>query len=58
MSIKLSNRPGKEEIEKALDTLKGRAKRNGKKTLEKHFGALKRGLDGLEFQKEVRNDWA
>jgi hypothetical protein len=27
------------------------------KTLAKHFGALKRGLDGLEYQRELRNQW-
>ena len=29
----------------------------GKKTLATHFGKLKRGLDGLEYQKMVRNEW-
>jgi len=28
-----------------------------KKTLAAHFGKLKRGLDGLEYQKTVRNEW-
>ena len=28
-----------------------------KKTLEKHYGCLKRGLDGLEYQKACRNEW-
>jgi len=58
MGIKLSNQPTKAEIEKALNTLKKRATGIEKKTLEKHFGVLKRGIDGLEFQKQIRNDWA
>ena len=32
--------------------------KNGKKTLADVYGKLKRGLDGLEYQKAVRNgDW-
>ena len=27
------------------------------KSLRKHFGKLKRGLDGLSYQKKVRNEW-
>jgi hypothetical protein len=28
-----------------------------KHTLRKFVGKLKRGLDGLDYQKEVRNEW-
>ena len=28
-----------------------------KKGLQKHVGKLKRGLDGLDYQKQVRNEW-
>ncbi len=28
-----------------------------KNTLRKSVGKLKRGLDGLDYQKEARNDW-
>ena len=35
----------------------GKKKSPGKKTLIKHFGKLKRGIDGLEYQKVVRNEW-
>ena len=31
--------------------------KEGKKTLEKHYGCLIRGLDGLEYQKTCRNEW-
>ena len=27
------------------------------KSLAKHLGKLKRGIDGLDYQKEVRNEW-
>lgn len=28
-----------------------------KKTLAAHFGKLKRGLDGVEYQKTMRDEW-
>jgi len=31
-------------------------KRNVNK-LKKHFGTLQRGIDGVEFQNKVRNEW-
>jgi len=31
--------------------------RKPRKTLAAHFGTLKRGYDGLEYQKEMRNEW-
>ncbi|MDR1975152.1 MAG: hypothetical protein LBQ31_10875 [Bacteroidales bacterium] len=27
------------------------------KTMSSHFGALKRGIDGLEYQKQLRDEW-
>ena len=44
----------KEKVQKALSRLV--EKKKGK-SLKKHFGKLKRGLDGLEYQKQVRNAW-
>ena len=32
-------------------------KKPSKKGLQKHVGKLKRGLDGLAYQKEVRHEW-
>ena len=32
-------------------------KKQEKRTLIQHFGKLKRGIDGLEYQKAVRNEW-
>ena len=40
-----------EELIKKIDKLK-------KGKMAKHFGALKRGLDGLEYQKKIRNEWS
>ena len=40
-----------------LSTLLAKVERPRKKTLAAHFGKLKRGLDGLEYQKMVRNEW-
>lgn len=43
-----------ETLANALNRIKESKK---KKTPAKHFGALKRGLDGLEYQKEMRDGW-
>ena len=40
-----------------LSMLLAKIERPRKKTLAPHFGKLKRGLDGLEYQKMVRNEW-
>lgn len=37
-----------------LEKIKKQHKGKKKKTLAKHFGCLKRGIDGLEYQKTVR----
>jgi hypothetical protein len=42
------------------DILAKRGKELDKKRsdkLKKHFGSLKRGIDGLEYQKNIRNEW-
>ena len=31
--------------------------KKGKKTLEKFYGCLRRGFDGLEYQKACRSEW-
>ena len=41
----------KEALEKTL------AKKS-KKSIRKHFGNLKRGLDAVTHQKKLRDDWA
>jgi hypothetical protein len=49
MVIEVKNK-SKEEILKLLE------KKSPKKSFSKHFGALKRGIDGLQYQKEMRKD--
>jgi hypothetical protein len=51
MIIKVKKGATPTDIEKALDRLSKGKKRP---TLKKHFGVLKRGLDGLTYQKGVR----
>jgi hypothetical protein len=54
MTIEIKTPVTKEKVQQAIEQL---SKESGKKNLRKHFGALKRNLDGLEYQKQVRNDW-
>ncbi len=35
----------------------GKTKPKTAGNLKKHFGKLKLGIDGLEFQKKVRSEW-
>ncbi|BAU55526.1 hypothetical protein [Mucilaginibacter gotjawali] len=54
MTIEIKNPVTKEKVQQAIALLN---KETGKKSLRKHFGKLKRGIDGLAYQKEVRNEW-
>lgn len=54
MTIEIKSPVTKEKVEQAIEQLK---KETEPKNLRKHFGKLKRNLDGLEYQKQVRNDW-
>ena len=54
MTIEIKTPVTKEKVEEAIALL---TKENGKKSLRKHFGKLKRNLDGLEYQKQVRDGW-
>ncbi|HJW29973.1 MAG TPA: hypothetical protein VJ508_12115 [Saprospiraceae bacterium] len=54
MVIELQKPITKKGVKKAL-SLASKGKR--KKNLRKHFGKLKRDLDGLDYQKKVRNEW-
>ena len=54
MTIEIKTPITKEKVEEAIDKL---TKESGKKTLRKHFGKLKRGIDGLDYQNQVRNEW-
>lgn len=54
MTIEIKNPVTKEKVQQAIEQLN---KETEKKSLRKHFGKLKRNLDGLEYQKQVRNEW-
>jgi len=53
MVITIKKGASSEEIQKALSKLE---KNKKKPSLKKHFGVLKRGLDGVIYQKEMRNE--
>jgi hypothetical protein len=56
MIVKISKKASDAEIKKALNSL---SKKRGKKgfSAKKFFGKLVRGLDGLSYQRAVRNEW-
>jgi hypothetical protein len=47
----------KEITPENVNKLLGQIKKNHKQTIAKHFGKLKRGLDGMKYQKAARNEW-
>jgi hypothetical protein len=47
----------KKATKKQVDELLKKVTTSKTSKIAKHFGALKRGIDGLAFQKKVRNDW-
>ena len=53
MIIEIKKPVTAEKVKEALSQI---AKKNKKKSLRKHFGELKRGLDGNDYQKKVRNE--
>jgi len=54
MTIEIKSPVTKEKILQAFEQFSRERK---KKSLKKHFGKLKRGFDGMEYQKQVRNEW-
>lgn len=54
MVVEIKKPVTKKKIKKALAIT---AKNKTKKTLRTHFGKLKRGIDGLAYQKSIRNEW-
>ena len=57
MTIILKRNATKKDIEaaeKKLGVKKGKTKKGN---LREFFGTLKRGYDGLEYQKKVRSEW-
>ena len=57
MVIKISKKASRSQIQLELKKL---AKKKGKKGFDakKYFGKLVRGMDGLTYQKTVRNEWS
>ena len=47
----------KEITQDNIAGLLNRARKKPRKTLGDIYGKLKRGIDGLEYQKMMRNDW-
>lgn len=54
MTIEIKPPVTKEKVQQAINQL---SNETGKKDLRRHFGKLKRGLDGLDYQTQVRNEW-
>ena len=51
-----ANEVTQENLDAALETF-GKKRTGNKKPLAKHFGKLKRGIDGVQYQREVRDEW-
>jgi hypothetical protein len=41
-----------------VEELLGKINKSRKKTIAKHFGKLKRGIDGMAYQRSVCNEWS
>lgn len=54
MVVEIKKSVAKKKIKKALAVT---TKNKIKKTLRAHFGKLKHGIDGLTYQKSIRNEW-
>ena len=47
----------KEITTKNVEEVLGKISKSRKETIVKHFGKLKRGIDGVTYQKSIRNEW-
>ena len=54
MTIEIKGRVTTEKVQKAIEQL---SKESPGKSLKQHFGKLKRNIDGLDYQKKVRDEW-
>ena len=54
MKVEIKNGMSQEEIEKELSKLE---KDEKKANLKKYAGKVDFGMDGLTYQKKVRNEW-
>ncbi len=48
----------KKPTKKQLEELKKKIEKLRRKNVSKHFGKMKWPMDGLEYQKMMRNEWA
>lgn len=55
MVVEIKKPVTKEKVKEALSMI---SKEGKKKSLRKHFGKLQRGMDGVAYQKKMRNEWA
>ncbi len=55
MIIKLSKAATKKDLQEALKKIKKKKQTENKSS--QYFGALKRGLDGMQYQNAVRDEW-
>lgn len=55
MILEIPSNANKEEVQKMLQQFM--SKRKTKKDFARHFGTVKTGVDGLEYQKNCRNEW-
>jgi len=54
MTIEIKTPVTKEKVQDAINQLSNDA---NKKSLRRHFGKLKRNLNSLDYQKQVRDEW-
>lgn len=54
MVIRVSKKSKREDLDKALTRMKSKRK---KIDLNKYFGKVDFGVDGLTYQKKIRNEW-
>ena len=52
--IKVPKNPTKKQLEE----LKKKIEKLPQKTVSKHFGKMKWPMDGMKYQKMMRNEWA
>ena len=51
MTLEITTPVTKQKVQDAINQL---TKGTSMKTLRRHFGKLKRGIDGLDYQKQMR----
>ncbi|MDD3788682.1 MAG: hypothetical protein PHO94_08290 [Petrimonas sp.] len=55
MVIEIEQPVTPKKVKEALGEMQ---KHQNKKSLRKHFGKLKRNIDALSYQKEMRDEWS